>query len=459
MSTTIAAARARPHATPDTTPTPDRLDGPLETWLADLVDRGLQPTTVKFYRSVVRSLLEHVRACGHGAWGHVGPKTLDSFFAAARERGLGDTTLLMYQQGIRRFFAYLDHRGIPARSALQWLGPPRRDARTCPPPPPEAARLIEVVGQFCDFKAGVERRSQNTVESYRRCLTHLALFVSAAGLQRWREVPTTLLIAYLSELYRLKLSVASTQHARSVLRNFILFLYDRDERPNDWHRMGRAPKKPQRMPEVLERDEVARLIESVNGRHPLDLRDRALMEVAYASGVRVSELRDLTIQDLNMEDLTARVIGKGDKQRIVVFGEPARAALEDYLANGRPRLAAGTYDPSDWVFLNHRGGQMSRVAFGRALKVRAKAAGITQRIYAHLLRHTCATHLLAGGANLRAVQELLGHASIVTTQIYTHLSANDLREAFRGCHPRSRMSAGHVKPGRPDSSRHGGDSC
>jgi integrase/recombinase XerD len=191
------------------------------------------------------------------------------------------------------------------------------------------------------------------------------------------------------------------------------------------------------LPAPLTLDEITRIIAQPEGEGALALRDRALLELGYASGLRVSELCGLTRSHVDLQEGAVTVIGKGDKQRIVPFGRAAASALTEYLERGRPQIAQRARAPRhDQVFLNAQGGPLGRMGFWKILRGHARRAGIERRVHPHALRHTFATHLLEGGADLRVVQELLGHASVTTTVIYTHLDRAYLREVHRTFHPR-----------------------
>jgi len=196
------------------------------------------------------------------------------------------------------------------------------------------------------------------------------------------------------------------------------------------------PKQRRRLPGVLTQGEVARLIET-SGKAPDPFwarRSKAMLEVMYGSGLRVSELLSLSTSEVNLADGFLRVMGKRSKERVVPLGQPAVNAVRDYLSAARPHYAGRKTSPS--LFLNHRGGRMSRMGFLKILRACVALAGINRRVTPHTLRHSFATHLLEGGADLRAVQEMLGHSSIVTTQIYTHVDREYLRETHRTFHPR-----------------------
>ncbi len=198
-----------------------------------------------------------------------------------------------------------------------------------------------------------------------------------------------------------------------------------------------APRRGRKLPPVLTLRQVVMLIETVDGARPSDLRDRAILEVLYGCGCRVSELCGLDVLDLDQSEATLLLRGKGQKQRMVPVGEPALEAMGLYLRAGRSELLGKS--PNAALFLNQRGGRLSRVSVWNLIKKAGSAAGLPEELSPHTLRHTYATHLLEGGADLRIVQELLGHADIGTTEIYTHIDRAWLTEAWLGAHPRARV--------------------
>jgi integrase/recombinase XerD len=198
---------------------------------------------------------------------------------------------------------------------------------------------------------------------------------------------------------------------------------------------------PRRLPKALEEDEVLALLDSVSGIEPRDLRDRALLELLYGTGARISEVVGLSLADLQGDDGLLRVFGKGAKERLVPVGAPARMAVDRWLSpDGRPRLAPDRWrrrDDAEAVFINTRGGRLSRQGAWAVVSHRADRAGLGAVVSPHVLRHSCASHMLAHGADIRVVQELLGHVSIATTQIYTKLSQDHLRRSYDRAHPRA----------------------
>ena len=219
-----------------------------------------------------------------------------------------------------------------------------------------------------------------------------------------------------------------------ALKIFFRFLTGRGDLKIDPSEKILSAKPDKSLPGTLNEDSVRRLIESIDGSEPLDLRDRAILETFYGSGLRVSELANARLELLDLDEGFLRVTGKGNKTRIVPLGTAERECIERYMQSGRPHLV--TKKTSSEIFLSIRGGPLTTERLRQIVRERAKRAGIEERIYPHLLRHSFATHLLGNGADLRVIQELLGHADIATTQIYTHVDDKRLKSVHRQFHPR-----------------------
>ncbi len=317
---------------------------------------------------------------------------------------------------------------------------------------PERAARPSVAGiesLLLDFLAYLELErglSRNTLEAYRSDLLQLGEFFERRGLAATRVTHGDL-AAFLSEL-----GVAPSTLARKVacLRSFYRHLRREGTIEHDPTAELRGPRKPQRLPRVLTREQVARLIEQPRGTEPLALRDRALLEVMYACGLRASEAVGLEPADVDLEEGLLCARGKGSKERIVPIGRQAVGALVAYSRSGRPLLMAassstvarapGAARPHVQLFLNSRGGGLTRQGLYKIVQGHARSAGLHERMSPHTLRHSFATHLLAGGCDLRSLQEMLGHADLATTQVYTHLSAERLKHAYFSAHPRASSS-------------------
>ncbi len=295
-----------------------------------------------------------------------------------------------------------------------------------------------------DFLAYLELErglSRNTLEAYRSDLQQFGQFLERRGVDPL-DVTTADLAAFVSELASGrdgKTAVAPTTLQRKIacLRSFYRHLRREQILDRDPTTDVRPPRSPGRLPKVLSRDEVLRLLAQPSGTSPAALRDRALLETMYACGLRASEATSLQLSELDLERGIVRTHGKGSKERIVPIGSKAIETLKSYLAKGRPRLVGLRDEPR--VFVNLRGGGLSRQGLYKIVQRHARSAGLEHRMSPHTLRHTFATHLLAGGCDLRSLQEMLGHADIGTTQIYTHLSAERLRDVYFDAHPRAQI--------------------
>jgi integrase/recombinase XerD len=304
------------------------------------------------------------------------------------------------------------------------------------------AAFAEDIEGFLGY-IGLERGlSRHTSAGYRRDLDQAAEFLSRRGVKDWREVGGEQAAAWIHSLSNADYSVASLARKLSALRMLARYLVREKLREDDFAALVSRPKPVRKMPATLSEAEVARLMAAPVGGDARALRDRALLELFYSSGLRVSELAAVTLQQLDLEQGFLRVFGKGSKERVVPVGGRACEALTVYLAAGRPALVR-THTGSQ-VFLNHRGRGLSRVALWMIVKQHAQRAGLTKPVKPHALRHSFATHLLTGGADLRAIQEMLGHASISTTQIYTAVEPQRLLDHHAKFHPR-----GHGKPDTP----------
>jgi integrase/recombinase XerD len=288
----------------------------------------------------------------------------------------------------------------------------------------------------------------NTLSSYRRDLRRYAEHLTVRGIEDLTQVTETDVSEFLVALRRgdaaagaAPLSAVSAARTLIAVRGLHKFATAEGVTDVDVARAVKPPTPGRRLPKSLTVDEVLALLEGAGGEGPADgpltLRNRALLELLYSTGARISEAVGLDVDDIDTEARSVLLRGKGGKQRLVPVGRPAVAALDGYLVRGRPELARrGRGTPA--VFLNARGGRLSRQSAWRVLQDAAERAGITAAVSPHTLRHSFATHLLDGGADVRVVQELLGHASVTTTQIYTMVTVHTLREVWAGAHPRAR---------------------
>ena len=291
--------------------------------------------------------------------------------------------------------------------------------------------LLERFAEFLTLEQGSSAR---TDESYARDLHRLAEWAVAHG----APTPAVLTAAHLREfVYYLKdlgLSPASIRRGVSAIRTWFKFLMAEGVVKADPSERLETPKKWRTLPEVLTAAEVERLLGAIPLEEPLAFRDRAMLELAYGAGLRVGEWITLKVSDLMLDEGVVRVFGKGSKERLVPVGGSATGAVAIYLRELRPRLERGK--GAGVLFLNARGAPLSRMGAWKILRKYVQLAGITKAVTPHTLRHSFATHLLEGGADLRSVQEMLGHADISTTQIYTHVDREYLRSVHRQYHPR-----------------------
>jgi integrase/recombinase XerD len=306
----------------------------------------------------------------------------------------------------------------------------------------DARRIADLTFDFLGFLELERGLSRNTLEAYRSDLQQFGEFLERRGLDPL-EVQTSDLAAFISELAtgsaeRRPAAPSTLQRKIACLRSFYRHLRREQILDHDPASELRAPRSRARLPKVLSRDEVARLLEQPRGTSPAALRDRALLETMYACGLRASEAIGLELSELDLQDGILRARGKGSKERIVPIGSKAIEALDAYLERGRPALVG--IRPERRVFVNLRGGGLSRQGLYKIVGRHASSAGLEHRMSPHTLRHTFATHLLSGGCDLRSLQEMLGHADIGTTQIYTHLSTERLRDVYFEAHPRAQMT-------------------
>ena len=247
------------------------------------------------------------------------------------------------------------------------------------------------------------------------------------------EVDIHVLRDYLSYLIEQGIAKGSITRKLSAIRSFYRYLVREGILSHNPIEQASSPRRDRRLPSFLTIEEAVNLLKAPDLKTPQGLRDRCLMELIYAAGLRVSELAKLVLEQVNMDTCEIKVLGKGSKERIVLIGEPAAIALNDYLDSGRPLLLGGSI--SNDLFLNSKGSRLSERMIQKILNKYARIAGINKRVYPHLLRHTFATHMLDGGADLRVVQELLGHSSLSTTQIYTHVTQSRARKVYLSAHP------------------------
>ncbi|MFZ5597654.1 MAG: site-specific tyrosine recombinase XerD [Bacillota bacterium] len=291
------------------------------------------------------------------------------------------------------------------------------------------------IRDFLSFLAVERGLAKNTLASYRSDLVFFKKFCEQKNYAPLGDGGRSAVIAYLLQMKRDGMSAATVSRRLAALKSMYKFLIRESRLQVDPTENIETPRKVQKLPRVLTIEEVDRLLAQPRISTPGGLRDKAMLEVIYATGIRVSELVNLDRGSINLVEGYIRCLGKGSKERIVPVGEMAVHFTGEYLRRARPRLAGNKGSPA--LFLNGRGGRLTRQGFWKIIKKYAAGANIKKDITPHTLRHSFATHLLENGADLRAVQELLGHADISTTQIYTHLTGNRLKDVYQKSHPRS----------------------
>ena len=301
--------------------------------------------------------------------------------------------------------------------------------------------VADAVTDYLNHARAERGLAPNTVAAYRRDLNAYAAFLAGRGIEDIGEVTPVEISEYVRELGASQARSSVARHVVSI-RTLHRFAAAEGLAPDDPTADVSPPKLEQRLPKALSVDEVTRILEAPDRGEVVGLRDAALLELLYGTGARVSEVCGLDVDEVSAAlaapETGLRLLGKGSKERVVPLGSYAAAALEAYLVRSRPALAmaAARHDPA--LFLNLRGRRLSRQSAWAVLQSVARAAGITTDVSPHSLRHSSATHLLDGGADLRVVQELLGHASVATTQIYTLVTIEHLREVHAAAHPRAR---------------------
>lgn len=308
----------------------------------------------------------------------------------------------------------------------------------------EAAGAASWFDRFLDHLVLEKSASPHTLLNYRRDVGQFLSFWRGRGEQAgeppWDQVDVSLVRRYLAHLQHRGYARRSVARKLAALRSFYRFLVREGVLPGNVFRLVHTPKLEKKLPRFLDEDEMTTLLSRPDPSNPLGLRDRAILELLYGSGLRVSELCALDLQDVDHSDGDVRVSGKGKKERQVPVGSFALGALAAYLRAGRPAILAGARGQAGRaeaaLFLNHRGTRLTPRSVARLVQRYVREAALVRGCTPHTLRHTFATHLLSRGADLRDVQELLGHSSVSTTQIYTHVSQERLRQVYRKAHPR-----------------------
>ncbi len=275
-----------------------------------------------------------------------------------------------------------------------------------------------------------------TIRNYERDVGGFLTFLEEEGVSSLAEVDRQVLRHYLSWLLEQGYVKASIARKLSALRSFYRYLVQHKKVTADAIASVSSPKPDKRLPSFLTPEEAERILAAPDTSTPLGQRDGAMLELLYASGVRVSEMVSLNVEQVDLKNREVRVRGKGSKERIALIGRPAVAVLREYLDTGRPKLLSNKRTPA--LFINRYGGRLTKRGVQLIITKYGKKIGLEKRAFPHLLRHTFATHLLDGGADLRVVQELLGHANLATTQVYTHVTQSQARRVYVAAHPRAK---------------------
>ncbi len=302
----------------------------------------------------------------------------------------------------------------------------KRDSTT------DETKSEKFIQEFADYIRVERGLAVNTIKSYSRDLVDFARFAEDGRLDSVLEATRLDIVEYLGHLRQRGLSSSTVDRKTDSIRSFYRFMTAERYITNDPTRLIESSRSWSKLPSVLSIEEVQSLLDQPDTSKPLGLRNKMILEVMYATGLRVSEIVGLRITDLNPEVGYVRCLGKGNKERVVPIGSEALAAVKEYVDFGRPLL----HPKDDYLLVNYRGEKITRDGVLRIIRKIAKSAGIMKNISPHTLRHCFATHLLEGGADLRSLQEMLGHADIATTQIYTHVNSKRLREIHQKFHPR-----------------------
>ena len=291
------------------------------------------------------------------------------------------------------------------------------------------------IHSFLSYLRVEKALSQNTIDAYRRDLEKFSEFATERGLKKPVQVKRGDIVDFLGTLYVRKLDARSVARHLVSLRQLFRFLLAEELIPEDPVVTVESPKFRQSLPEFLSIEEVDRLLSQPDASCTLGLRDKAMIELLYSAGLRVSELCNLAVDDLHVEAGSLRCIGKGNKERLVPVGKRALAVIQLYILKARPEILGER--SSKYLFLNRRGSKLDRISFWKTLGLYGRKAGLRKALKPHMLRHSFATHLLDRGADLRSVQIMLGHSDISTTQIYTHVVEERLKQVYKAHHPRA----------------------
>lgn len=298
--------------------------------------------------------------------------------------------------------------------------------------------MENLIKEYQYYLQSVKMMSQNSILSYINDVTnYLNFLITKYQVDDMQDVSSEEIRGYLASLKKKKMSSASMSRNLCSVKSFHRFLYEEQYTKTNVSKEIAAPKMEKKLPTVLSIEEVTKLLDVVQGDKPLDKRNQAMLEMIYATGLRVSELCNIKITDLRFTSKQIRIFGKGSKERIVPINDFALKKIRNYMLEARPILL-GTKKDMGFLFLNNHGEVITRVGFFKILKTLCSEAGIEKNVSPHTLRHSYATHLLEAGVDIRLIQEMLGHEDIATTQIYTHLSLNKIKEVYGMAHPRQK---------------------
>ncbi|MDO8886535.1 site-specific tyrosine recombinase XerD [Candidatus Oleimmundimicrobium sp.] len=295
--------------------------------------------------------------------------------------------------------------------------------------------MKELLRNYLNYLSVEKGLAKNSIEAYKRDLTNYLEFLKKKNISSADKIDYQIILDYLTKLKKKGLAASTISRNVAAIKTFHKFLVQEGVTENFPTVNLKFPKVPRKLPRVFSVDEIINLLNQPNGVTPAGLRDKAILEFLYGAGIRVSELVSLNVEDIDFESGYIRVFGKGSKERIVPIGSYALESVSNYIKNGRIKMTKGRYGSA--LFLNQRGGRLTRQGCWKLLNKYAGQAGL-KNIHPHSLRHSFATNLLQAGADLRSVQEMLGHADISTTQIYTHVSREHLKEVYMMNHPRAR---------------------
>jgi integrase/recombinase XerD len=424
------------------------MDAAFKLFLQNLENKAdLPASTREAWEQGLRDFSAFLQGRGRTPWQEVAPSDCQAYFEHLARQNLSRRHLEQQWAALQRFFLFLGEQGIITDNPLATLDWPDQD-----PGPSQVLSqtelqallsglgaagpdyMDELLEQFYHHLGAERGLASLTLESYAHDLQDFRQFLRSLNRGAWEEVTLEDFQNYLAILQNRGLSARSRARRLSALRQFFRFLQREERLPTNPVELLDSPRLPLKLPQVLSEQEVEALLGAVDPSSPQGQRDAALLEVLYATGLRVSELVGLTVKQVDLRRGVVRPLGKGHKERLVPMVPQAVEKLKLYLTEGRPQLLKGKDSP--YVFVNQRGGALSRQGFWKILQRYARLAGLG-RLSPHTLRHSFATHLLARGANLRVLQLLLGHADLATTQIYTHLDAERLKSAHKKAHPRS----------------------